>query len=140
MFTAAMLSLAVLLVCLNGFFVAAEFSFVKVRKTQLELLGAMGDKRAKHALYGVTHLDAYLSACQLGITLASLGLGWIGEPAFAALLDPLFAMFSLPPETAHLVAFIVALALAALAVWGASGAWIAPPPPPPASAPATPSW
>ena len=95
MFTAAMLSLAVFLVCLNGFFVAAEFSFVKVRKTQLELLGAMGDKRAKHALYGVTHLDAYLSVCQLGITLASLGLGWLGEPAVARVLHPVLEFFSI---------------------------------------------
>ena len=94
-FTAAMLSLAILLVCLNGFFVAAEFSFVKVRKTQLELLAAMGDKRAKHALYGVSHLDAYLSVCQLGITLASLGLGWLGEPAVARVLHPVLEFFSI---------------------------------------------
>ena len=94
-FTAAMLSLAILLVCLNGFFVAAEFSFVKVRKTQLELLAAMGDKRAKNALFGVTHLDAYLSVCQLGITLASLGLGWLGEPAVARVLYPVLEFFSI---------------------------------------------
>lgn len=85
-----MIVFALLLVCLNGFFVAAEFSFVKVRKTQIELLAANGNKRARSALFGVTHLDAYLSVCQLGITLASLGLGWIGEPAVSSALRPLF--------------------------------------------------
>ena len=88
MYTALMIAFALLLVCLNGLFVAAEFSFVKVRKTQLELLAANGSKRAQSALFGVTHLDAYLSVCQLGITLASLGLGWIGEPAVASALRP----------------------------------------------------
>ncbi len=90
-----MLLFALFLVFLNALFVAAEFSFVKVRKTQLELLTSTGDRRAKNALFGVTHLDAYLSVCQLGITLASLGLGWVGEPAVAHALRPLFALFSL---------------------------------------------
>jgi CBS domain containing-hemolysin-like protein len=93
MYTALMLLFALLLVCLNGLFVAAEFSFVKVRKTQLELLSLAGDKRAASALFGVTHLDAYLSVCQLGITLSSLGLGWIGEPAVSHMLHPLFSFF-----------------------------------------------
>lgn len=88
MYTVLMIALALLLVGLNGFFVAAEFAFVKVRKTQLELLAERGSKRAKSAIFGVTHLDAYLSVCQLGITLASLGLGWIGEPAVAHALLP----------------------------------------------------
>lgn len=95
MYTAAMLLLALLLVCLNGLFVAAEFSFVKVRKTQLELLAAAGDGRARSALFGVTHLDAYLSVCQLGITLSSLGLGWLGEPAVASVLRPALGLFSI---------------------------------------------
>ena len=94
MYTALMLVFAVLLVCLNGFFVAAEFAFVKVRKTQIDLLANAGDKRAQSALFGITHLDAYLSVCQLGITLSSLGLGWIGEPAVAQILHPLFGFFS----------------------------------------------
>lgn len=97
-----MLLFALLLVFLNGFFVAAEFSFVKVRKTQLEILSSAGDKRAASALFGVTHLDAYLSVCQLGITLASLGLGWLGEPAVAALLAPLFKLLALSsPAVTH---------------------------------------
>lgn len=83
--------LAVLvLVALNGFFVATEFALVKVRLTQLDPLIARGQRRARMVQHIVTHLDAYLSAAQLGITLASLGLGWIGEPIFEELLQPVF--------------------------------------------------
>lgn len=78
------------LVALNGFFVATEFALVKVRHTQLEPLAKRGQRRAKMALHLSHHLDEYLSACQLGITLASLALGWIGEPVFTALLEPVF--------------------------------------------------
>ncbi|HXG01662.1 MAG TPA: CNNM domain-containing protein, partial [Bacteroidota bacterium] len=74
------------LVLLNGFFVAAEFAIVKVRTTQIEPLLRKGQKRAAMAHHVITHLDAYLSATQLGITLASLGLGWLGEPFVAQLL------------------------------------------------------
>jgi CBS domain containing-hemolysin-like protein len=80
----------VALVLLNGFFVAAEFAIVKVRATQIESLVMSGLKRARVAHHVITHLDTYLSATQLGITLASLGLGWIGEPFVAQLLEPLF--------------------------------------------------
>lgn len=83
--------LAVLvLVGLNGFFVAAEFALVKVRDTQLQPLIAQGNRRARMASHILQNLDAYLSAAQLGITLASLALGWIGEPIFEALLKPVF--------------------------------------------------
>ncbi|MCG7405525.1 MULTISPECIES: hemolysin family protein [Caballeronia] len=89
---------ALLLVALNGFFVAAEFGLVKLRATRVKALartnGLPGRLLAK--VHG--QLDAYLSACQLGITLASLGLGWIGEPAFAALLHPLFALLGVESE------------------------------------------
>jgi CBS domain containing-hemolysin-like protein len=89
---------ALLLVALNGFFVAAEFGLVKLRPTRVKAMartnGLPGRLLAK--VHG--QLDAYLSACQLGITLASLGLGWIGEPAFAALLHPLFALFGVESE------------------------------------------
>lgn len=85
---------ALFLVFLNGFFVAAEFSLVKVRKTRLAELAENGSKRAAVALEVTSRLDAYLSACQLGITLASLGLGWLGEPAIARLVEPLFARFA----------------------------------------------
>ena len=82
--------LALLFVAANGFFVAAEFAIVKVRPTQLAEL-AQGSARARMARRMTKHLDAYLSATQLGITLASLALGWIGEPAFARMIEPLFA-------------------------------------------------
>lgn len=86
-----MIVLAFSLIGLNGVFVAAEFSLVKVRKTRLAELAENGFSRAETALDVTAHLDAYLSACQLGITLSSLGLGWLGEPAVAALIQPLFA-------------------------------------------------
>jgi CBS domain containing-hemolysin-like protein len=80
------------LVLLNGFFVAAEFSLVKIRGTQLDPLIEDGDARARRIRYILAHLDSYLSATQFGVTLASLALGWIGEPYVARLLQPLFAL------------------------------------------------
>ncbi|MEO7933893.1 MAG: hemolysin family protein [Chthoniobacterales bacterium] len=77
------------LVFLNGFFVAAEFALVKVRGTQIEAAIDEGLKGAKFARHVTGHLDAYLSATQLGITLASLGLGWVGEPYLATMVQPL---------------------------------------------------
>ena len=76
-----------LLVLMNGFFVAAEFAMVKARDSRIDTLIMEGNKRAKYAKEMIDHLDDYLSACQLGITLASLGLGWIGEPAVAKLIE-----------------------------------------------------
>jgi CBS domain containing-hemolysin-like protein len=84
----------VALVLLNGFFVASEFALVKLRETQLMPLIREGNRRARMAKHLVAHLDAYLSAAQLGITLASLGLGWVGEPVFEALLEPVFHWFN----------------------------------------------
>jgi len=83
--------LAFFLVFLNGFFVATEFALVKVRATRLAELSRKGNKSAMLAEKLVARLDAYLSATQLGITLASLGLGWVGEPAFAHLFEPFYA-------------------------------------------------
>ena len=80
------------LVLLNGFFVASEFAIVKVRDSQLEELARQGVKRAAGARHVLAHLDAYLSATQLGITLASLGLGWVGEPFLAHMLRPFFVL------------------------------------------------
>ncbi|BBB92797.1 MAG TPA: hemolysin family protein [Methylomusa anaerophila] len=80
---------AFLLVLVNGFFVVAEFSLVKIRKTRLEELSLQGNRRAALALKVVSDLDTYLGATQLGITLASLALGWLGEPAISSLLEPL---------------------------------------------------
>jgi CBS domain containing-hemolysin-like protein len=79
------------LVALNGFFVACEFAIVKVRSSQLDALAEEGNLRASFAKHVRAHLDAYLSATQLGVTLASLALGWIGEQFLAAMLQPAFA-------------------------------------------------
>ena len=105
----------VALVLLNGFFVAAEFAIVKVRATQLASQANQGDRRAKRAQHVTKHLDAYLSATQLGITLASLGLGWIGEPAVASLLvGPLRAMGVASETVLHAIAFTVAFGIITL--------------------------
>lgn len=100
---------ALLLVLLNGFFVAAEFAMVKLRGTRVETIAEQHGWRG-HILRTVhNQLDAYLSACQLGITLASLGLGWVGEPAFAHLLEPLFAWAGIDsPKLLHGAAFFTA--------------------------------
>src|SRR6202044_1209670 len=88
--------LAVLaLVLLNGFFVAAEFSLVRIRETQLDTLVAKNWRRAKMARHIVRNLNSYLSATQLGITMVSLGLGYLGEPIFSSLLAPVFGWFGL---------------------------------------------
>lgn len=84
------IGIIVFLVCLNGFFVASEFAIVKVRESQLTALIGRGVKQAEVARHVTTHLDAYLSATQLGITLASLALGWVGEPFIAHMLHPVF--------------------------------------------------
>ena len=81
------LLIALLLVLLNGFFVLAEFALVKVRSSRIEELVRQGSRRAMVVREMVAHLDEYLSATQLGITVASLGLGWLGEPAFAGLIE-----------------------------------------------------
>jgi len=101
--------LALALVLLNAFFVAAEFGMVKLRATRVESIKNNYGLRGKILFDVHQHLDAYLSACQLGITFASLGLGWIGEPAFAYLMEPLlnFIGISSPPLTT-LVAFFIA--------------------------------
>ena len=100
------------LVLLNGFFVAAEFAIVKVRGTRIAELAGEGRRHAKVAQHLVGHLDAYLSATQLGITMASLGLGWVGEPALAHLLAPLFEALGISsPNTIRVVSVIFAFAI-----------------------------
>src|ERR1700716_365428 len=81
------LALAALFIALNGFFVSAEFALVKVRATQLHSRVRRGERRAVWAQEVISRLDRYLSVTQFGITLASLALGWIGEPALSGLLD-----------------------------------------------------
>ncbi|MDG1581258.1 hemolysin family protein [Pseudomonas sp. GOM6] len=100
---------ALFLVLLNGFFVAAEFAMVKLRATKVETIAEQHGWRG--AILRKVHgqLDAYLSACQLGITLASLGLGWVGEPAFAELLTPLLSALGIESQKlVHGISFFVA--------------------------------
>ena len=98
-----------LLVAANGFFVAAEFALVGLRTSRIETLVAAGSRSAKRLMGLLNNLNSYLSACQLGITLASLALGWIGEPAIARLLEGPLSGFS---ETArHAIAFAIAFSI-----------------------------
>ncbi|HEY6215046.1 MAG TPA: hemolysin family protein, partial [Pyrinomonadaceae bacterium] len=99
----------VLLVAANGFFVAAEFALVGVRSSRIETLVAQGNRTAKRLMQLLQHLNAYLSACQLGITLASLALGWIGEPAVAALLAG--PLSGLSETLRHGIAFAIAFSI-----------------------------
>jgi CBS domain containing-hemolysin-like protein len=105
-------SLGMLLVLLNGFFVAAEFAIVKLRRTQAEELAKTHGLRGRVLQTVRSHLDAYLSACQLGITLASLALGWIGEPAFARLIRPALEFAGITdPTVVHSIAIAFAFGL-----------------------------
>src|SRR5438552_11081281 len=90
--------LVLALVLVNGFFVAAEFALVRVRETQLDALVFRGLRRTKVARHILANLNSYLSATQLGITMASLGLGWVGEPIFTAMLSPLLASLHVESE------------------------------------------
>jgi len=94
--------LTLFLVLLNAFFVAAEFSIVKVRYSQIHLKAEQGDKFAKKSEHIINHLDTYLSATQLGITLASLGLGWIGEPVVAEIIKNILFAFGVEVSEAFL--------------------------------------
>jgi CBS domain containing-hemolysin-like protein len=95
-------------VVLNGLFVAAEFAFVKIRATQVDRLEREGRAAAGMVRSATGRLDAYLAVCQLGITISSLGLGWLGEPAVATLIEPLFAALGMPEALLHPVALIIA--------------------------------
>lgn len=105
------LALAFLFVLANGFFVASEFAIVKVRSTQITELAEQGSIRAKMAKKLIRHLDAYLSATQLGITLSSLALGWIGEPAFHHLIQPLFTRFEVSDAAARSISATIAFVI-----------------------------
>lgn len=101
------LILVILLIAATAFFVVAEFAIVKIRGTKIDQLVESGDKRAIAAKRVVTNLDEYLSACQLGITITALGLGWLGESTFEQIIHPLFELFGLP-ESVLRVASVVA--------------------------------
>lgn len=98
-----------LLVALNGYFVAAEFALVGVRRSRIETLAAANDRRAVRLIAMLDNLNAYLSASQLGITLASLALGSIGEPFFSHLLEAPLARFGVPESAVHIIGYITAL-------------------------------
>ncbi|QIY89802.1 hemolysin family protein [Chryseobacterium gallinarum] len=107
------LLLALFLVLLNGFFVAAEFSIVKVRYSQIQLKAAEGDSMAKQAEHIIKHLDEYLSATQLGITLASLALGWVGESALHHIVENIFHSlnFNMSQATVTSVSLVISFVL-----------------------------
>jgi len=98
---------ALLLVALNGLFVAAEFAFVKIRTSKVEEMVREGKASAGIVKEAIEHLDGYLAVCQLGITIASLGLGALGEPAIATLIEPLLEPLGVSEGTLHVVAFVV---------------------------------
>ena len=105
------LLLVLFLIFMNGFFVAAEFVCVKVRPSRIETLIQDGSRRARYAKELTDHLDASLSVTQLGITLASLGLGWVGEPAVAELILPMTNAAGLDPVFGHTIALAIAFTL-----------------------------
>ncbi|MFC7786417.1 MULTISPECIES: hemolysin family protein [unclassified Rossellomorea] len=111
MTTSINLILIVLLIALTAFFVATEFAIVKVRGSRIDQLIAENRKGSIAAKKVVTHLDEYLSACQLGITITALGLGWLGEPTVEKILHPLFAYFELNEAITHILSFGIAFAL-----------------------------
>ena len=99
------------LIAFTAFFVASEFAIVKVRTTRIDQLIAEGNTRAINAKKVVSNLDEYLSACQLGITITALGLGWLGEPTIEAILHPVFEYFALPESVTSVLSFIIAFSL-----------------------------
>jgi len=110
MLTVVYILLVLVLVLANGFFVASEFALVAVRRSRIQLLAANGDVRAQRLLALLHNLNAYISATQLGITMASLALGWIGEPVFAHLLEePLRGRVS--EVTLHTISFAIAFSI-----------------------------
>ena len=105
--TAVLLAAVAALVAVNGFFVGAEFALVRSRRSRLESLERGGVHGAGLALRQIDHIDSYLAACQLGITMASLGIGFLGEPAIASLLEPTLGEFF-----SHTVAVVLAISIA----------------------------
>lgn len=105
------LALLVLLIALTAFFVGAEFAVVKVRMSRIEQLIEEGNKKAVLVKKVVGNLDYYLSACQLGITVTALGLGWLGEPTIERLLHPLFETLGVPASVSIVISFVLAFSL-----------------------------
>ncbi len=102
------------LVTINGFFVATEFALVSVRRSRIESLVAEGNHRARNVWNALQDLDGFIAATQLGITIASIGLGWVGEPAMARIVDPVLEAvlpISLATATAHTISFVIAFSI-----------------------------
>jgi len=97
-----------ILIALTAFFVATEFAIVKIRSSRIDQLVEEGKPGAKAAKHVITHIDEYLSACQLGITVTALGIGWLGEPAVKALLDPLFQKLAFGAYVSHMLSITIA--------------------------------
>ncbi|MGY1434107.1 hemolysin family protein [Streptomyces reniochalinae] len=110
--TAVQLIIGLLTLVVNAFFVGAEFAMISVRRAQIEPLAEDGDKKARKVLWGLEHVAQMLAAAQLGITLCTLVLGVVAEPAIAHLLEPVFHAMGVPDGIAHGVSFVIALSLA----------------------------
>ncbi|MBQ0866136.1 hemolysin family protein [Streptomyces smyrnaeus] len=110
--TVIQLFIGFLTLVLNAFFVGAEFALISVRRAQIEPLAEDGDKKARKVLWGLEHVAQILAAAQLGITLCTLVLGVVAEPAIAHLLEPVFHAMGVPDGVAHGVSFVIALSLA----------------------------
>ncbi|MFG2602054.1 hemolysin family protein [Streptomyces sp. NPDC048514] len=110
--TAVQLLIGLSTLVVNAFFVGAEFALISVRRSQIEPLAQEGDRRARSVLWGLEHVSALLAAAQLGITLCTLVLGVVAEPAIAHLLEPVFHAVGVPVGAGHAVSFVIALTLA----------------------------
>jgi CBS domain containing-hemolysin-like protein len=107
--------LALVLLALNALFVAAEFALISARRTQLEPAARAGSRTARLALLAVENVTLAMAAAQLGITICSLGLGAVGEPAVAHLLEPIFEAFDLPAGLVHTISFVIAMTIVVFA-------------------------
>ncbi|WP_174615900.1 hemolysin family protein [Virgibacillus ihumii] len=105
------LIMVAILIILTAFFVASEFAIVKMRKSRVENLVAQGKPGAKAVDKVTSNLDGYLAACQLGITVTALGIGWLGEPAVAHLLHPVIASLNLPEAAVSTISFVIAFSV-----------------------------
>ncbi|MER5595973.1 hemolysin family protein [Streptomyces sp. NPDC002265] len=110
--TVAQLLIGLATLVVNAFFVGAEFALISVRRSQIEPYAEQGDRRARSVLWGLEHVSALLAAAQLGITLCTLVLGVVAEPAIAHLLEPVFHALGVPSGAGHAVSFVIALTVA----------------------------
>ncbi|MFJ6946811.1 hemolysin family protein [Streptomyces wuyuanensis] len=110
--TAVQLFIGFLTLVVNAFFVGAEFAMISVRRSQIEPQADAGNRRARSVMWGLEHVSALLAAAQLGITLCTLVLGVVAEPAIAHLLEPVFHAVGVPDGLIHAISFVIALALA----------------------------